>query len=187
MIDPDLMSDDQLVEWLGMADSVDGPQLPKPFDKLNPMQLAFARLYVLTRGDGVRSARLAGYKHPEVKATHLSLHPVVSELVKVLALSNASACLPVAVAALLDIARDKTIDPKTRRNAALDLAKIAGAMPKASPQTAIQVNTSSAPADGGGAAPSVVIQNVWNRRELRQMSEIDATMSDSLPALPDPS
>ena len=163
-----------------MVDSAGNAPLPSPFNKLNQMQTDFARLYVLTRGDGVRSARVAGYKHPSVKSTHLSLHPIVSELIKTLALANATACLPVAIGALLDIAQDPACDVRTRRNAALDLAKIAGAMPKAGPTTAIQVNAAAGDGSAGNAQPvNVVLQNVWKARDAREVSEIVAPMHDT--------
>lgn len=160
------------------------------FDKLTEKQRRFAALYVLHQGNGTKAAELAGYVAPDVAAVRVRLNQHVAELINLLALADAKATLPVAIAVLVEIASGWH-DPETglfvkstapaseRRKAALDLVKIAGAMPTSGPSVAVQVNAPQG--NGANAAPSVVIQNVWSSRSQR-LSGIAAPMRDRLAA-----
>lgn len=170
----------ELVGFAGELASVFAREAPDRFGSLTPQQRKFAALYVLMQGNATKAAQGADYKNPSVIGCRLMCHPVVSELVRLLSLADASAALPIAIATLSEIAQDKKAKPELRRNAALDLAKIGGAMPKAGPSTAIQINQGG---DGkadpaGGSSPSIVIQNVWSNRDAR-LSSIAPPMLDS--------
>ena len=159
--------------------SVTGPDGTEGFGNLTEQQRKFAVAFCLTGGNACRAAEIADYAHPKVAGHKLRLNPRVAELIRVLALADAGSTLPVAIATLIDIANDTTAKPETRRNAALDLAKIAQAMPTAGPSVAVQVNAGSGAKDGEQPlAPSVVIQNVWSNREAR-LSSIAPPMLDS--------
>lgn len=160
--------------------SVLGEDAPEGFGSLTIQQRKFASAYVLLDGNATKAAQVADYKNPSIMGQRATMHPKISELIRILSLASASATLPVAIATLAELAADPKVDSRTRRNCALDLAKIAGAMPKGTPQTAIQVNNGSSP-DGTPAntAPSVVIQNVWDSRDKR-LSSIAAPMPDTL-------
>jgi len=149
------------------------------FDKLTVMQRAFAVQYVLQGGNATAAAEAAGYASPDVAGTRVRLNPKVAELINLLALADARAVLPVAVATLLEIAQDKLAPFSERRKAALDLARIGGALGSGAPTVAVQVNNGAGAGDGAPAdSVSVVIRNVWSARSAR-LSGIPAPMPDS--------
>lgn len=169
---------EKLLEIAEVMASVTGDDAIEGFGNLNPQQRKFAVGFCLTGGNAFQAAELAGYAHPKVAGHKLRMNPKISDMIRVLALADAGSTLPVAIATLIDIAEDKTAKPETRRNAALDLAKIANAMQPAGPSVAVQVNASGA--GDGAPAPSVVIQNVWQARQERglDLSSIAPPMLD---------
>lgn len=172
------MADDpETVEMLEMANSMASVS-GAGFDKLTPKQRRFACLFVLCGGNATKAAEGAGYSAPDVAGVRVRLNPKVAELINLLALADARATLPVAIAVLLSIAQDTSAPHGERRKAALDLARIGGALQQQQgPSVAVQVNTTSAPGEPPSSA-SVVIQNVWSSRAAR-LSGIAAPMLDT--------
>jgi hypothetical protein len=185
----DMSEDHETTEMLELATSLASVS-GAGFDKLTDKQRRFAALYVLQGGNGKKAAELAGYASPDVDCVRVRLNPKVAELIHLLALADARATLPVAIAVLLDIATgfDEDADgkriyranPMERRKAALDLARIGGALQsQQGPSVAVQVNNPQPSGDASPSSVSVVIRNVWDRRSAR-MSGIAAPMLDSV-------
>lgn len=172
------MADDpETTEMLELANSMASVS-GAGFAALSDKQRRFAALYVLHGGNGLEAAKGAGYAAPDVACVRVRLNPKVAELIQLLALADARATLPVAIAVLLSIAQDVKAPFSERRKAALDLARIGGAMAgQAGPTVAVQVNTGSA-GDAPAQSASVVIQNVWSSRAAR-LSGIAAPMPDT--------
>ena len=178
----------ELVEFADDMASLLGERAPDGFGQVTDQQRRFACAYVLLGGNASKAALAAGYRHPHVMGNRLSINPRVSELIKTLALAGGSSHLVTAMKVLADLANDPNVKPETRRNCALDLAKMVGAMPKAGPTTAVQINAAGGSGEGGAAGPvevSVVLQQVEQRRTAR-LSDTVRPMSDS-PAMIDAS
>lgn len=168
----------EMAELLERAESL-ASVVGAPFEKLTEKQRTFAAAYVMLGGNGTAAAELAGYVAPDVAAHRTLLNPRVSELVGVLSLADAKARLPIAIGVLVEIATDPKQPAAERRKCAIDLVKIAGAMPQGAPLVAMQVNQGQ-PSDA--ASVSVVIRKVWQGRDAR-LSSIAAPMPDALPAV----
>jgi hypothetical protein len=143
-----------------------------PASQLSALQLAFAGHFVAVGGNGKRAAELAGYSHPDVMACRQLSNPRVLAFIKRLCLAHADAALPVAIRTLIACCNDEGASWKDRRQAALDLAKLAGAGGNNGPSVAVQVNV------GNDQPASAVLRNVWEGRDAR-LSGIAAPMPDT--------
>lgn len=154
-----------------------------PASQLSDMQLSFAGHYVANGGKGKDAAELAQYANADVAACRLLCNPRVLALIKRLSMAHADAAFPIAIRTLIDCCNDTGASWKDRRQAALDLAKLGGNVPKDGPSVAVQVNV------GADQPASAVLRNVWNDRNAR-LSGIAAPMQDTkgatIDASPDP-
>jgi hypothetical protein len=133
--------------------------------------LAFVAEDGATRGDYAEAAAAAGYHDPERVGRRLILQPHIAEAVRELALSDARARMPLALAIIADIAANAE-DDKTRLEAARTLWRLGAAeLPRKpakesaqSPAVAVQINTGHAGASGAGQA---LVREIWRERLIR--------------------
>ena len=170
----------EMADLLGAAETLDSVSRTGP-QALTEKQRKFAALFVANGGNAVEAAKGAGYAQPDSASVKLRCNKRLTELIQLLALVDVSAQLPAAIKVLWDIAQDEKQSADVRRKCALDLVKIAGAMPTGAPMLALQVNqTTGAVAGDAGSTVTATLQAVWDRRRLR-LSSIDAPMQDSGP------
>lgn len=143
--------------------------------RLTDQQWQYVLAYVsedgATRGDYAEAAAAAGYHDAERVGRRLILQPHIAEAVRELALSDARARMPLALAIIADIASHAD-DDRVRLEAAKTLWRLGAAeLPRKpakddnrSPAVAVQINTGAAGTAGAGQA---LVREIWRERLIR--------------------
>ena len=140
--------------------------------RLNPLQRAFAREYVMSGGNATKAAAVAGYNAPANAGTRNLVNPSVLAEIKRLAIVHVDALLPIALRQLFDIMCDPEADTKSRVMAANSILDRGGMKPKSAPL--VQINNQQVV---NGATAQDLIAAIWASKSAR-MSDIAVPMSD---------